>query len=306
MKNPALRAMISPSPLRVGDKVAIVSPAGAVKDAAIVAGAAETLESWGLQAVVMPHALSRSGYYAGGADERASDMIAALCDDEIRAILCSYGGYGCLHLLPEINRHISDHPKWIVGMSDCSVLLAAAVSQGVAALHSPQCRLLAENGSGEGASFLQKILFGSLPQYSVAPHPLNRSGKACGRVVGGNLSVLAALAGTPYDMFKSGSILFIEDVNEPLYKIERMLYTLKFSGVLDALDALVIGDFSSCRENPDFGGTAYDIIKRMVAEYDYPLCFGFPVGHSCACYPMIVGGAAEVVVDDNGASLCYL
>ena len=306
MKNPALRAMIRPQPLGKGDKVAIVSPAGAIKDATIVAGAASTIESWGLRAVVMPHALSRDGYYAGTEKERLADVVDALCDDEIKAILCSYGGYGCLHLLPRIDRYISENPKWIIGMSDCSVLLAAAVSQGVAALHSPQCRALAMDADGEGVFSLRRLLFGWQPRYRVAPHPLNRKGKAQGRVVGGNLSVLTALVGTPYDIFKKGNILFIEDVNEPLYKIERMLYTMKLSGVLASLDALVVGAFAGCRDDSAFGGTVYDVIRHVVEEYDYPLCFGFPVGHSSRCYPMPVGAVAELEVGAGGVSLNYI
>ena len=297
--------MISPRPLSKGDRVAIVSPAGAVKEPAIVEGAVKTLKSWGLQAVVMPHALSRDGYYAGTAEERAADIYAALCDDSIKAILCSYGGYGCLHLLPRIDGLISRNPKWIIGMSDCSVLLAAAYSQGVHSLHSPQCRCLAEDGDGEGAQSLRRVLFGWRPQYSIAPHPLNRPGTARGRVVGGNLSVLAALAGTPYDILKGG-ILFIEDVNEPLYKIERMLYTLKLSGALSSLDALVVGSFAGCRDDAAFGGTAYDIVSRMTEEYGFPLCFGFPVGHSGVSLPLVVGAIAEIAVDEEGASLRYL
>ena len=297
--------MISPRPLSKGDRVAIVSPAGAVKDAAIVSGAVRTLESWGLQAVVMPHVLSCDGYYAGSAEERAADISAALCDDSIKAILCSYGGYGCLHLLPWIDGLVSQNPKWIIGMSDCSVLLASACAQGVLSLHSPQCRCLAEDSEGYGALSLRKVLFGWQPQYSISPHPLNRPGTARGRVVGGNLSVLSALAGTPYDILKGGGILFIEDVNEPLYKIERMLYTLKLSGVLQSLDALVVGSFAGCRDDAAFGGTVYDIVSSMTEEYSFPLCFGFPVGHSGVSLPLIVGAVAEIVVDNGGASLCY-
>ena len=299
-------AMIKPAPLSIGDKVAIVSPAGAVRDAAIVCGAARTLESWGLQAVVMPHALSRDGYYAGNVDERASDFCGALYDGSIKALLCSYGGYGCVHLLPLIDKAIGENPKWIMGMSDCSVLLAAALSHGVVSMHSPQCRYLAEDGCGESASLLRNVLFGRHLQYSVAPHSLNRLGSARGRVVGGNLSVLTALVGTPYDIFKHGGILFIEDINEPLYKIERMFYTLKLSGVLASLDALVVGAFAGCRDDSAFGGTVYDVIRHVVEEYDYPLCFGFPVGHSSRCYPMPVGAVAELEVGAGGVSLNYI
>lgn len=297
--------MIRPQPLQPGDCVAIVSPAGAVKEPEIVTGAVATLSSWGLRAVVAPHALARDGYYAGTIEQRTADLRAMLRDDSIKAILCSYGGYGCMHLLPHFCSDIANHPKWIIGMSDCSVLLASACAQGVLSLHSPQCRCLAEDSEGDGALSLRKVLFGWQPQYSISPHPLNRPGTARGRVVGGNLSVLSALAGTPYDILKGGGILFIEDVNEPLYKIERMLYTLKLSGVLQSLDALVVGSFAGCRDDAAFGGTVYDIVSSMTEEYSFPLCFGFPVGHSGVSLPLIVGAVAEIVVDNGGASLCY-
>ena len=289
--------MIKPQSLRSGDCVAIVSPAGALQQTEMLHAAADRLATWGLKVIIAPHASARDGYFAGSIDERADDFLAALRDDSIKAIFCSYGGYGCVHLLPRIGDEIARNPKWIIGMSDCSALLAAAVSNGNMSLHAVQCRHLAQKGGDESSEYLRKTLFGWLPQYSLPAHPLNRHGSAKGTIVGGNLSVLSALISTPYDILKPERILFIEDINEPLYKIERMLYTLKLSGVLGSLKALVVGSFSGCKENKDLGGTVYELIRRMVDEYDYPVCFDFPAGHGGECYPLIEGATANLEIN---------
>ena len=297
--------MIRPQPLQPGDCVAIVSPAGAVKEPEIVTGAVATLSSWGLRAVVAPHALARDGYYAGTIEQRTADLRAMLRDDSIKAILCSYGGYGCMHLLPHFCSDIANHPKWIIGMSDCTALLAAALSQGVISLHSQQCRHLAENGESTSSEHLREILFGRMPHYQTASNRLNRTGEATGVVTGGNLSLIATLAGTPYDMVKPGSILFLEEVNEPAYKIERMLYTLKLSGALGSLKALIVGSMTNCKENLALGGTIHEIIRHMTEEYGYPICFDFPVGHGDENYPMPVGATATIKIKNDGVELSY-
>ena len=297
--------MIRPQPLRKGDKVAIVSPAGALQQPEILHTAADRLATWGLKVVIAPHATARDGYFAGSVEERTDDFLTMLRDDSVKAILCSYGGYGCVHLLPNIYNEIARHPKWIIGMSDCSVLLAACVSKGIMCMHAVQCRHLAQKGSDDSSYYLRKTLFGWLPYYSIPAHPLNRFGGAMGNIIGGNLSVLSALISTPYDILKPGNILFIEDINEPLYKIERMLYMLKLSGVLGSLKALIVGRFLGCRENEKFGGTINVLIRRMVEEYDYPVCFDFPVGHGEDCYPIIEGATANLEINANGVEIAF-
>ena len=297
--------MIRPQPLHIGDKVAIVSPAGAVQQPSIVEGAVRTLESWGLEVIVAPHALTRRGYFAGSIEERMADMRMMLNDTSIKAIICSYGGYGCVHLLSEIVGEITKSPKWIVGMSDCSLLLAAATIAGVVSLHSRQCRHLAESGNDSSSGYIRDFLFGQMPQYSVPAHPLNRAGEATGMLVGGNLSVLCGLLGTPYNTIQPGRILFIEDIKEPPHKIERMLYALKLSGVLGKLAALIVGNFAGCKENEAFGGTLHEIIYNMVAEYDYPVCFNFPVGHAGDCYPLPVGDNALLTVCESDVRVTF-
>ena len=294
-----------PEFLRRGDRVGIVSPAGALQTPHIVEQAAATLSSWGLQAVVAPHARGHNGYYSGSVQELIDDMRLMLNDASIKAIICSYGGYGCVHLLPHICDDIRRNPKWLAGMSDCSVLHAAALSQGVMSIHSPQCRHLAARGNDASSAFLRDLLFGTLPTYEIEPHPLNRAGSATGVLVGGNLSVLSAIASTPYNIFEPGRVLFIEDVNEPLYKIERMLQSLRLSGVLSSLSALIVGRFIGCNGNPAFGGTVYDVVRNMVEDYSYPVCFGFPVGHADDCYPLVVGADVDIKIEAEGVSVSF-
>lgn len=295
--------MLRPQFLKQGDTVAIASPAAAVCDASIVEGAADTLRSWGLNVIVAPHCLARHGYYAGTAKERTEDFLSLIHNDSVRAVLCSYGGYGCLHIVDAVADAVVKNPKWIIGMSDCSVLHAASLGGGVMSLHAPQCRHLSLNPTDEASQYMRKILFGERVEYTLEAHHLNRPGTARGRIVGGNLSVLHALVGTRYNIFAAGTILFIEDVNEPLYRIERMLYTLKLSGVFSNLAALVVGQFTGTKKAADFGGDPYDIIHTLTADCDIPVCYDFPVGHSERNFPIVEGAMVELNVLSDGVTL---
>lgn len=295
--------MLKPQSLKRGDTIAIASPAGAVSDPSIVEGAAATLRSWGLNVIIAPHCLSREGYYAGSIEERRDDFLSLIADDNIKAILCSYGGYGCLHIIDAVAEAIKENPKWIIGLSDCSVLHAACLAKGVMSLHAPQCRHLSENYNDESTQYMRRILFGESVEYAIDTHPYNIEGTARGRIVGGNLSVLHALLRTPYDIFKPGTILFIEDINEPLYRIERMLYSLKLSGVLEILAAIVVGQFTGCKENRDFGGTVYDIIYAFIKDFNIPVCYDFPVGHCKRNFPIIEGADAMLEIGRDKVTL---
>lgn len=291
--------MIKPQSLKQGDTIAIASPAGAVSDPSIIEGAAATLRSWGLNVVIAPHCLSRVGYYAGSIEERRDDFLSLIADDNIKAILCSYGGYGCVHIADAVADAIEKGPKWIIGMSDCSVLHAACFAKGIMSLHAPQCRHLSERPCDEAAQYVRRILFGESVEYTIEPHPYNIEGTARGRIVGGNLSVLHALMRTPYDIFRPDTILFIEDVNEPLYRIERMLYSLKLSGVLSGLAALVLGRFEGTKEAAAFGGSPYDIIHSLTKDCNIPVCYNFPMGHCKRNFPIIEGaeGFLEIGIE---------
>lgn len=297
--------MITPTPLKKGDTIAIASPAGALREPALVEQAAEVLRSRGYNVVTAPHCLTRHGYFSGTREERAGDLATLLADDTVKAILCSYGGYGCVHLLEELSPLIARHPKWIIGMSDCSALHVACVASGVQSLHAPQCRHIATHSHHPATETLFGILAGEKPHYKTAPHALNIEGRAQGTLVGGNLSVLAGLAGSPYDIFTEGKIIFIEDTGELPYRVERLMYQLKLSGALGKIKGLIVGHFNGVKEHTGFGGTTYELIHGIVKKYGIPACFGFPVGHSEDNFPLIEGNEVTFSVNEGGVDLIF-
>lgn len=297
--------MINPAPLQTGDTVAIVSPAGALRDTAVVEKSKDLLESWGLQVHIAPHTLMRNGYYSGTAEERISDFRTCLHDSNIKAILCSYGGYGCVHLLNDLAPLIEENPKWIIGMSDCSALHAVCLSKGIMSIHSPQCNHLSKHPDCVPTRMLKDILFGKKPTYNTPSHALDIKGNVTGKLAGGNLSVLSALIGTEYDIFKNADILFIEDTGEQPYRIERIMYQLELSGILSRLKGIIVGEFNGINENNIFGGTTYELIHNIIKRYDIPACFGFPVGHSEANMPLIEGATVTLNIEKSKTELKF-
>ena len=297
--------MIQPAPLKEGDTIAIISPAGALRDATIVEKSRVLLESWGLKVHIAPHALTRDGYYSGSASERINDITECLADSNIKAILCSYGGYGCIHILSDFAPLIAQYPKWIIGMSDCSALHAACLSKGIMSIHSPQCNHLSRFPDSIPSRMLKRILFGEKPLYSKASHSLDIQGKATGVLAGGNLSVLTALTGSEYDIFKKGTILFIEDIGEHPYRVERMMYHLELSGALKGLNGMIVGGFNGVKEHTGFGGTTYELIHNIIRKYDIPVCFGFSVGHDENNLPLIEGATVTLNVEKSKAELIF-
>lgn len=290
-------SVIIPDPLKKGDKVAIVSPAGITRPQNVYA-AIPVLQSFGWKPYTSPHAFGRHATYSGTPDERYSDLETALLDPAVKAILCSRGGYGAVHLLDRLDRlPLRDNAKWIIGFSDISALHALMHRHGVASVHGPMARHIASHaGADEDSRALFGILQGEMPTYSVKPHPLNRAGRSSGILLGGNMAVLTALIGTPYDILKPDTILFVEDVSEPVYKIERMMYQLKLSGVLGRLKGLIVGDFTEYSPDVD-GRSMEEMISELVADYDYPVAFGVPFGHASSIMPFVESIPATLTVD---------
>ncbi len=279
--------VIIPAPLKEGDKIAIVSPAGVTR-AQNVYNALPVLQDFGWEPYTSPHAFGRYATFSGTPEERYDDLEQALLDPEVKAILCSRGGYGAVHLLERLDKlPLRENAKWIIGFSDISALHALMHRHGIASIHGPMARHIARTGARDDDSqALIDILKGEMPSYTVAPHKYNRTGKATGTLLGGNMAVLAGLVNTPFDMFKPDTILFIEDVSEPVYKIERMLYQLKLSGVLGKLKGLIVGAFTEY--SPDVDGRSMEaMIRDMVAEYDYPVAYGVPFGHGPRIIPFV-------------------
>lgn len=295
--------MIIPRSLGPGAKIAIVSPSSIIKPQNVY-NALPVLRDRGWEPVVSPHAFDRHGSFAGTADNRYSDLAEALTDPEVDAILCSRGGYGAVHLLERLARlPLEETPKWLIGFSDISALHALLTSRGIASIHAPMAKALADHG-GDNADnrALLDFLAGEGLEYSLDPSPMNRPGDATGLLVGGNLSVISDLVGTPFDVIKPRRILFIEDVNEPIYKIERMLYQLRLSGVLADLAGLIVGKFSGCAPDADFA-SVNNIVADLTRDYSYPVAYDIPVGHVTHNIPLVCGAACSLSVGESSVEI---
>ncbi len=303
--------MIYPRPLSRGAKVAVISPATVVK-AEYVEGACAYLSGRGLDPVVMPHALGPvDGTYAASVSGRLSDWLTALQDPQIEAILCARGGYGCVHLVAQTPLAVvRENPKWVVGFSDVSALHALMWSARVASVHGPMAKHLTLCPDSEATTALMHLLEEGLPlSYQVAGDERNVAGRCRGRLLGGNLAVLGGLAGTGLDLLgeaaKSDVVLFIEDISEAVYRVERMLWMLHLSGALGRVKGLIIGQFTDYRPDMNFG-TVEAMISARLREWGLggvPVAFNFPVGHVDYNLPLVEGCMAELEVAPEGVTL---
>lgn len=302
-------SMITPAPLRTGDRIAIVSPATIVKPDYIDRAAA-LLAAEGFEPLVMPHAKGPScGSFAASDADRLADLTEAYRDSSIRAILCARGGYGCNHLIDKIPvRFINSDPKWLIGFSDISALHALSQHAGVVSLHAPMAKHLTQLGNEHYCTHsLLRILREGLPvEYFVPPHPFDRRGEAEGMLVGGNLAVINGLAATPFDPMALSKdvakILFIEDISEAIYAVERMLIRMRLAGQLDSLKGLIVGQFTEYkpdRNHPDME----TMISRLLGEVNFPVMFGFPAGHTDDNLPLPLGAHASIAVTAEGSTL---
>ena len=298
------KKIIQPPFLKAGDKVALVSPAYWVSEEAILQ-AAEEIRAWGLQPVIGPHTTSLNvDAYAGTADERAADLLWALEDDNVKAIVCSRGGYGSIHLLDRIPMEsYRQHPKWIIGHGDITTLLYAVAGAGVMCIHGPMAFQIA--GSQEPATTItHNILFGTLPQYEIAHNPYNQCGHAEGILIGGNLSSYAAITGTKYHLLpKRDIILFIEEVEESLHAIDRLFYTLRLQLDFERVKGVIFGVFSSIKFDLQFGSVE-QMLTAHLHDLEIPVCCGFPVG-SNSCLPLIEGAPCSLDVTTDKAVLTF-
>ena len=225
--------MRTPNSLQVGDIVDIISPANYIHKEELDK-TVKIIENWGLNARISKHCLEKYQRYSGSLEHRIDDFKTALKAPDSKAILCSCGGYGCVQLLEHIDNDVTKSPKWLIGFSDISSLHALYQSKGIKSIHASMCRDINIPPTNKPCNeYLRQILLGENIQYTFPTDPNNVEGSIQGRLIGGNLSVLSELIATPYDIFKTGNILFLEDINESLYKIERMLYNLKYAGIFN-------------------------------------------------------------------------
>lgn len=297
--------MTYPPYLSPGDKVSIISPAGKI-DRQVVERGAKLLRQQGLNVKIGRHAFDEDGIFAGSDSARAADMQQALDDPSIKAIFFSRGGYGCLRTHFQLDwSSFLQKPKWLVGFSDITVFHAYLSRRRIASVHGVMTSQFERDATfTDSFTGMMDMLAGKPPGYDLPPHELNRTGTASGILTGGNLSVIQSLRGTDLDIRPKGKILFIEDINELHYHLDRMMGNLKTGGILERLSGLIVGHFTGMRNGgTPYGSTACEIIREAVEPYHYPVVFGFPAGHEMPNHPLLMGSRISLKVADAGVQV---
>lgn len=292
-----------PPYLNQGDTIGVVCPAGymALEKAQTCIS---VLQEWGYNVKIGATLGSNSqDYFSGTDEERLADFQQMLDDDEVKAVLCARGGYGLGRIIEKISfKKFKVHPKWIIGFSDVTVLHSHIYSNfKIATIHGP---MAAAFNNGESVNdfvqSLRKVLEGKKIKYQCPAHKFNNKGVAIGELVGGNLSLLSHLIGTESDIKTKGKILFLEDIGEYLYNVDRMLYQFQRGVKFDKLAGLIVGSFSDLKDTErPFGKTAYEIIRGITRQYKFPVCFQFPVSHERENYALKVGVGYKLKVGKN-------
>ncbi|MCQ2271622.1 MAG: LD-carboxypeptidase [Bacteroidales bacterium] len=290
--------------LKKGDLIGIAAPARKVSPEEM-APAIHFLRNEGFEVMESEFLYSDSHQFSGSDEERSTSFQALLDNPDVKAILCARGGYGSVRIIDKLDfTHFCLHPKWICGFSDVTVF-HSHIHQNyhIATLHSTLAFNIDKNESIANETLINALL-GKETRYTCPSHPLNRCGNATGEIVGGNLSMLYSLLGSSSDINTDGKILFIEDLDEYLYHIDRMMMNLKRNGKLDKLAGLLVGAMSDMHDNTiPFGKTAEEIVAEHCAEYDYPVCFGFPTGHISNNHALVFGQSMTLQVDDTYSNL---
>jgi len=298
--------MTTPPYLKSGDTVGIVSPAKTISAGAIE-NAVQIIEAFGFKVKLGKYTTSAFHQFAGTDEQRASDFQQMLDDSEVKMILCARGGYGSVRIIDRLDfTSFLDHPKWIVGFSDITVFHSHLFSNfGIESIHAKMPLNFPEPGAKDDS--IEKLISavsGERLNYEIPSHSLNRTGIAEARIVGGNLSILCSMLGSRSDIDTDGNILFIEEVGENLYRLDRMMWTLKRAGKLSNLAALVVGGLTDIEDNDiKFGKSAEEIIAEAVADFNYPVCFNFPAGHQKENYPLIIGRNAKLDISANAVKI---
>ena len=290
--------MKTPAFLKKGDIVALITPSGFISDETPILLAEQLLTSWGLQSVRGKNILKKNSYLAGTDEQRLQDFQEALDNPKVKAIWAIRGGYGSMRILPKLNfDSFKKQPKWIIGFSDITAIHNKIHLLGYKSLHALMpVQLKDTNFSTKPLNSLHYALFGESLENIVPASKNNKTGSAVGILVGGNLSILESLLGTPYQINTKGKILFLEEVEEPLYKIDRLLTSLKLAGYFKNLEALVIGSFTKTGTKTD--KKYQKLILDTIKEYHYPVLFDIPVGHIDNNHALILGEKVNVNVGE--------
>lgn len=302
-----MKKNIFPQPLKKGAKIAVISPAGAVDVSQLEKGI-EMIKNKGFEPVLGEHLYTKfsNGYnYAGTEQERIQDINWALNDKEVGAIWASRGGYGCQHLIQHLKlKNFTKNPKWYIGYSDNTVIQSYLLKKGFVSIHGQTIKTSSFGVTEESYDMIFDILKGKTPKYSLNSHALNKKGNIEGEIVGGNLALVYALLGTRYSFEFKDKILFIEDIGENFYALDRMIMSLELAGVFHKIKGLIVGGMTNMGDEKDnksyeesFDEFAYQMISERLSKYKFPVVFGFPNGHIKDNRPLLIGGNAKIKVE---------
>lgn len=296
--------MNHPVYLKKGDKIAITCPAKSLREP--MTQAIALLQSWGLEVALGETVNAKYHQFAGTDALRTKDMQGFIDDPSIKAIIAARGGYGCLRIVDDIDwTPLVLNPKWIVGFSDITVFHLQLQTMALQSIHGQMPSTISES-SFEGLESLRRALFGESLYYQIAANPFNKQGNATGEIIGGNLTLLLNSIASASDIDYADKILFIEEVGEYAYAVDRMLRALDRAGKFKHLKGMVLGGFTNIKQDePAFGFSTEEILSEIVSKYSFPVCFGFPAGHLADNRALILGRQAELTVSDYGCSLRF-
>jgi len=293
---------MTPGYLTKGDKIGIVAPARCLTFEE-VHPSIRLFQKWGLEAILGTNIFKKHNQFAGRDENRLSDLQQMLDDDSIRAVICARGGYGTVRIIDRIDfTKFNRNPKWIIGYSDITVLHSHIHRHfNIETLHAVMpVNIVSEDARSDSLETLKNVLLGTRIRYTFPKSPMSREGEAEGVLVGGNLSILYSLMGSSSEIDTAGKILFIEDVDEYLYHIDRMMMNLKRGGKLERLKGLIVGGMDRMNDNQvPYGKSANEIIAEAVKEYHYPVCYDFPAGHGEPNLALILGRRIRFNVDNE-------
>jgi muramoyltetrapeptide carboxypeptidase len=299
-----------PPYLKAGDTVAIVAPSGILKNRTEeIERAQALLKSWGLHSIIGKHVFNVDNHFAGTDTERCEDLQNALDDPKIKAIWCARGGYGTVRILDKLDfSKFKQNPKWLIGYSDITALHNQIHNEGVESLHAIMCVSLPKDESEIEASIatFKNALFGKPLNYTLEGSKYNKTGMTSGQLVGGNLTMLHTMLGSKTSIDVSGKILFIEEIGEYKYHIDRMLQSLKRAGYFDKCKGIVVGDFSKLRTNTTLWGTSVEqLILDALSEYSFPIAFNMPAGHEDDNRALVIGRTIQLHVSKDKTTIVF-
>lgn len=294
-----------PQPLRAGDKVAIVAPAGKLVEGTLEI-ALSTFKKWGLTVIIGEHVEKGYNYFSASDADRISDFQKALNSQEIKAIFCARGGYGTTRIIDQLDfKPFLSSPKWLVGFSDITTIHFVLHNLGLQSIHATMPTGF-RNADERSIESLRRVLFGENITYEVSRHHMNRTGTAKAPIIGGNLSIINDSLGTLSEIEFDGKILFIEEIDEYLYKLDRMMVQLKRAQKLEKLAGLIVGNMTAMKDsNVPFGKEAFEIIHEHTAGFTYPIAFGLPIGHGPLNYAIPCSALCTLEVKGSGTNLSF-